>query len=136
MKYHATLILCAILIFCASCTLLKKSTKSTLQNKVETNGQTYLDRLDLKTANKETRTYTYWKDSLLYQYQHVLENTEEAKQYSYNTVNKQLIQQQQQQKKTEPPDVWTYGIMTVALIGILILYLFKFRQFVFKNKIT
>lgn len=110
-----------ILMFCIGCTLFKKSTKNTQQNKLETNEQTYLKRVDLKTANKETKIHTWWKDSLLYQYQVILENTEEKKQSSFNTENTQMARHQYQQKKTEPPDVWIFGIITVAIAGFLIL---------------
>lgn len=110
-----------ILMFCIGCTLFRKSTKNTQQNRVERNEKTHLERVELKTANKETKIYTWWKDSLLYQYQHILENTEEANHSALNTDNKQVTKQQQQLKKTEPPDVWIYGIITVAIAGLLIL---------------
>lgn len=113
-----TLLASVILTFFASCTLLKKSTKNTQQNKRQTNEQMHLERVDLKTANKETKIYTYWKDSLLYQHEHILENTEETKRGSFNTDHKQTTEQQQELKRTEPPDLWLYGGIAIAGISI------------------
>ncbi len=107
-----------ILMFCIGCTLLKKSTKNTQQNRQESNEQTYLGRVDLKTANKETKIYSFWKDSLLYQYQHILENTQEAKHTELGGHKNQVSKQQQELKKTEPPDLWIYG--TIVIAGFLI----------------
>lgn len=125
------LVTLVILMFCTGCTLLKKNTKSIQQSRLETNEQSYLERVDLKTANKETKIYSYWKDSSLYQYQHIVENTKEAGHSKLNTDNKQVTKQQHQLKKTEPPDRWVNGVIIIALTAVLIFtFRFWFRRII------
>ncbi|WP_144009589.1 hypothetical protein [Pedobacter nyackensis] len=91
-----------------------------MENNLETNHKTYLERVNLKTASKETNIYTYWNDSSVFQYQNIRENIEEAKRSTVNTDEKQVMQQRETMKKTEPPDLWVYGVVIIIGIGILI----------------
>ncbi|SMD15055.1 hypothetical protein SAMN04488101_1187 [Pedobacter nyackensis] len=113
-------LICLILALSAGCMLFKKNTKTTMENNLETNHKTYLERVNLKTASKETNIYTYWNDSSVFQYQNIRENIEEAKRSTVNTDEKQVMQQRETMKKTEPPDLWVYGVVIIIGIGILI----------------
>ena len=121
-------LVCLILALSAGCMLFKKNTKTRMENKLETHQHSYLERVNLKTATKETNIYTYWNDSSVFQYQNIRENIEEAKRSTVNTEEKQVLQQKETMKKTEPPDMWVYGIAIVAGIGILILVVKFWRK--------
>lgn len=110
-----------MLTFCAGCALFKKGTKVTTQHSIQTIDKSYLDRVELKTASKETKIYSYWKDSALYQYRHILENTEAAEHTASGRDTKQTRRQQQHLKKTEPPDLWLYGAGIITVAAILLL---------------
>lgn len=121
-------LVCLILALSAGCMLFKKNTKTAMENKLETNQHTYLERVNLKTANKETNIYTYWNDSSVFQYQNIRENIIEAKRSAVNTDEKQVMQQQEMMKKTEPPDLWVYGVALIVGIGVLILVVRFWRK--------
>lgn len=121
-------VVCLVLMFCTGCILFKKSTKSTTENKSENQVQAYLERVNLKTANRETNIYTYWNDSSVFQYQNIRENIEEAKHNTVNKNEKQVTQQKETVKKTEPPDLWVYGVIVVVVIGVLILVVRFWRK--------
>lgn len=114
-------VVCLVLIFCMGCMLFKKSTKSTTETRSENQVQAYLERVNLKTSNRETNIYTYWNDSSVFQYQNVRENIEVTKHNTVNKNEKQVTQQKEMVKKTEPPDLWVYGVIVVVVVGVLIL---------------
>lgn len=99
-----------------------------MESKLETKGQTYLERLNLKTANKETNIYTYWNDRYKYQFKKIQENIDETKCSAALSDEKQVLQQQQSLKKTEPPDLWKYEIFAVVALGLLLTMLKFWRE--------
>ena len=114
------MITCFLLIHLTGCMLFKKSSKATLQNRSDSSSQSYLERISLKTANKETNIYTYWNDSAAFQFQHILENVDEAKLSSLSNKENQVTKQNQTIKKTEPPDLWIYGIIAILVAVVLV----------------
>jgi hypothetical protein len=108
-----------LLIHFTGCMLFKKSSKATLQNRSDSNSQSYLERVSLKTANKETNIYTYWNDSLIFQFQNIRENVDEAKLSVLSNKENQVTKQEQTIKKAEPPDLWLYGVVAILVAVVL-----------------
>ena len=114
------MIVCLLLFLFNGCMLFKKSSKASLQNRSDSNSQSYLERVSLKTANKETNIYTYWNDSLIFQFQNIRENVDEAKLSALSNKENQVTKQEQTIKKTEPPDLWVYGVAAILVAVVLV----------------
>jgi maltose-binding protein MalE len=103
------------------CNLFKKTTKSTSSNAQSTAKQADVSQLILKTANKETQIFTYWKDSALYQYQNIKEHIEEAKSSAVKVKEEEMVKRQRTIKKAEPARVWVYiGVLLVVVGGVIV----------------
>lgn len=61
------------------CATMKKTDKSINTVSTEASKQTYLDKVAITNTGKETQTFTWWKDSAVYQYQLVKERAADTK---------------------------------------------------------
>lgn len=114
------MIVCLLLFLLNGCVLFKKSSKASLQNRSDSNNQSYLERVSLKTANKETNIYTYWNDSSIFQFQNIRENVDEAKLSALSNKENQVTKQEQTIKKAEPLDLWMYGVVAILVTIVLV----------------
>lgn len=108
----------------SSCALFKKTTKTVSQNNLRTEKQTYLDKTEVKTADKETHTYTWWNDSTIYQYQHVRERIDEAKTGSLKTKETVVSEEKVLSKSSNPLHIWIYVVIVMMIIALLV---FRYR---------
>lgn len=111
------------LIIC-SCTLFKKSSRTSDVVKKSSLNQLESNQLVLKNIGKETQVFTYWNDSGFYQYQLVKEMSKESA--STRLVNKEIQEYKEKkvERKSEPVKVWGY----VGLILVFIISFFLYRK--------
>ena len=101
------------------CALFKKTskTKTTETERIEKKSE--LNMLDLKSAHRQTSIFTLWDSGMVYQYQVILEKTDEAKltgieANEVGTVKKEVID-----KVSKP---WYLGIYLGAALILIGLY--------------
>nr|WP_121270570.1 hypothetical protein [Pedobacter schmidteae] len=106
----------------SSCALSKKNTKTVAQNNLRTEKQSYLDKTEVKTTDKETRTYAWWNDSTMYQYQHVRERLDEAKTGSLKTKETTATKEEVLSKSNTSFYILVYAAIVMAVICGYIAY--------------
>lgn len=109
-------ILALLTLFLCSCSLFKKTSKTT-----ELSTQSSIKRLEssqmlLKTSGMETQIFTYWNDSGFYQYQHIKEQIDQAKSDQLLVAERQEAKHSFNTKKVEPIGIWIYGVVLLALV--------------------
>lgn len=104
-----------------SCALFKKTNREVALNSQTINKQSELSQLVLKTAGRETQIYTYWNDSGFYQYQRIMEQTDQTEM----TKLEHKDERQLKQKITQSVSTPSYAFMLVLL---LVIYLFFFGK--------
>lgn len=109
------------------CALFKKTTKLSAVNEKESSKVSYLDKVDVQTANKETHTYTWWNDSSVYQYQNVQELVEGTKLEKVSSTEKELERDETVKKESTPVKIWIYAGIAILIIGLL----FIIRKIIF-----
>jgi hypothetical protein len=113
------------LLFC-SCTLFKKTSRTSDITKKTSLNQLEFSQLVLKKAGKETQIFTYWNDSGFYQYQVIKEQIQERASAQLKVEEKEVSKEKQISKKSEPVKVWGYILLLIALFVVYFL-LKKFR---------
>lgn len=108
-----------VIINLMGCALFQKTNRLSSVNGKETSTQTYLDKVDVKTASKETHNYTWWNDSSVYQYQIIREHVDETKQERLNSAEKALERNKTVEKERTPVKIWMYAGITILILGLL-----------------
>lgn len=105
-----------------SCSLFKRTTKSTSAATFDLSKQVQENHLLLTTKQKETQIYSYWKDSIFYQYQLIKEQVEQTKAGTVKTREKQEAKQEQITKESRPIEVWIYAGIVLGIIGFVLIF--------------
>lgn len=107
------------------CALMRKTDKVDRTAQKEITKQTYLDKVDVKNTGKEIRTFTWWNDSTVYQYQSVREQVDELKGLKLTAKEDTSVVLKQREKRVEAVPV--FG--TLALIGLMIVLYILYKRF-------
>ena len=115
--------LCLIIfILLSSCSLFKKATKTTFTESFDLSKQTEQHQLDLKTMHKETQIYSWWKDSIFYQYEVIKEHVDQARAGNLKTLEKQEAKQEQTVKVSQPVEAWIYAGIVVGIVVFILVF--------------
>ncbi|RYY13448.1 MAG: hypothetical protein EOO04_31860 [Chitinophagaceae bacterium] len=111
-----------IILLLSSCSLFRKTTKTTAAESFDLSKQTEMQTLDLKTSQKETQIYTWWKDSIFYQYEVIREQEDQTKAEKMNVLEKQGATQQYTTKERNPAEVLVYAGIILGIIGFVLIF--------------
>ena len=111
-----------LILLLSGCSLFKKTTKTTAHRSFDLSKQTEAHSLDLKTMQKETQIYSWWNDSIFYQYELVKEQVDQAKAGTSKTLEKQEARQEQMVKVSTPVEVWIYAGIVLGIIGFVLIF--------------
>ncbi|TCD02718.1 hypothetical protein [Pedobacter psychroterrae] len=110
------------IILLSSCSLFKKTTKSSATSSFDLSKQIEENQLALTTTQKETKIYSLWKDSVFYQYQLIKEQVDNAKAGTVKTQENQQTKQEQTTKESKPVETWIYAGIILGLIGFILIF--------------
>ena len=111
-----------IIVLLSSCSLFKKTTKTTNSASFDLSKQTEAHRLELQTAQKETQIYSFWKDSIFYQYAMIKEKVDQARAGTLKVQENQEATQEKAVKESQPMEIWIYGITLLGIIGFALIF--------------
>ena len=111
MKYIALI----ITLFMCSCSLFKKTSRSSDITKKSSLNQLESSQLVLKNIGKETQIFTYWNDSGFYQYQLIKEQSKEQTATQLKSKEIQDVKEKRTSKQSEPVRVWGFVVSVVVL---------------------
>jgi flagellar biogenesis protein FliO len=114
MKYIAFI----ITLFICSCSLFKKTSRSSDITKKSSLNQLESSQLVLKNIGNETQIFTYWNDSGFYQYQFIREQSKEQTATQLKSKEIQDVKEKQTIKKAEPIGLFGYIVFLVVLFII------------------
>ena len=109
-------------LFLSSCSLFKKTTKTTNSASFDLSKQTQEHQLDLKTTQKETQIYSWWNDSIFYRYEVIKEQVDQAKAATIKTLEKQEARQEQMEKVSKPVVLWIYTGIVLGIIALVLVF--------------
>jgi|GEM_PF-554740 len=122
-----TILFVVVVVCLAGCALFRKTSKTIDRATHSSSKQLESTELILKSTGKETQIFTYWNDSVLYQYQHINEQIDLAKSGKLNTRENQQAKQSVTVKKSMPVKVLIY-IGLAAVLAIIFIVLFKIHK--------
>ncbi|RYG34367.1 MAG: hypothetical protein EOO01_32325 [Chitinophagaceae bacterium] len=96
--------------------------KSSTTNSFDLSKQSEENQLTLTTMQKETQVYSYWKDSIYYQYEVIREQIDQAKAGAVKTLENQQAKQEQTIKESQPIDVWIYAGIILGIIWFILTF--------------
>jgi len=130
-----TTLLVIILICFSGCGVFRKTSKTTDQVSHSATKELESTALLLKSAGKETQTFTYWNDSGFYQFQQIKEQIDQAESTKLNTQESQQLTKSNTLKKSEPANALIFIGLVIILIVIFMFLLkqFKFLKFWHNN---
>lgn len=112
-----------IVIICLSgCALFKRTNKTEYTNEREASKQIYLDRVGIKSANKESHTFSWWNDSSFYQYQNIREDVKEAQLERLNSKEKVSAKIKNVKKERASVNLWIPVGIVCLILGLVLLY--------------
>ncbi|MNK20339.1 hypothetical protein D3C87_385760 [compost metagenome] len=111
-----------ILMISQSCSLFKKTTKTTVNDSQSSLKSSDFKWLNIKTANKETNVYTYWDSGMVYQYQNIREQVDQAESAGLKITDEAITKKNLMVKESKPPVLWIYTGIGLLLIGGLVVY--------------
>jgi len=115
-----------LILLLSSCSLFKTTTKTTAAKSFDLSKQIDARSLDIQTAQKETQIYSWWKDSVFYQYSQIKEQVDQAKAATVVLQENQEVKQEQTVKESEPAEAWVCGSFVFGMIVfVLIFYRWK-----------
>lgn len=118
----------ALVINLMSCALFKTTSRLSAVKGKESSKQSYLDRVDVKTLNRETHTYTWLKDTTVFQYQNIQEYAEEAILEKLSSSEKELERSKAVKKESSPLKFFLFaGIL--FLVFCLFMFVKKLGNF-------
>lgn len=106
----------------SSCALFKKTTKSSETSSFDLSKQTEENQLALITTQKETQIYSYWKDSMFYQYEVIKEQIDQSKAGTVKTQENQETKQERSIKESQPLDIWIYAGIILGIIWLILIF--------------
>lgn len=106
------------------CALFKKTSREVSLNTASSLKQRESSQLVLKTKAKETQIFTYWTDSGVYQYQRILEQSDQAQMTELKKKETQRIKQKTTTAKSRPAYILIFVLLIV--VGALVLWLRRF----------
>lgn len=115
-----------ITLFMYSCSLFKKTSRSSDVTKKSSLNQLESSQLVLKNIGKETQIFTYWNDSGFYQYQLIKEQSKEQTATQLKSKEIQDVKEKQTSKKSEPVRLWGFVVSVVVLCIIACFWIKKF----------
>jgi hypothetical protein len=118
------IILIIIISSASGCALFQKTTKQRSQGKQEQSRQSELNRLALKTGQKETNVYTYWPDGSVYQWQHSVAQVDEAK-FGTLRVDEQATAKTEGTTTQRVPSTTSFIILLVAGVLMMLFIIYK-----------
>jgi hypothetical protein len=101
------------------CALFKKTTKRSTEGKVELNKQMELDKLAVKTGQKETNVLTYWPDGAVYQWENRIEQLDEARYGKLRVEENAVTKTEGTAVESVPSYKWLVVVASVILIMLL-----------------
>lgn len=107
------------------CATMRKTDKTEHTARKEMEKQTYLDKVAITNAGKETQTFTWWNDSTVYQYQSVKEQTAEVK--AERLAAKENTSVALKESKKHVHTVSILGI--IALLCLMTVLFFAYKRF-------
>lgn len=110
------------LMISQSCSLFKKTTKTTVNDSQSSLKSSDFKWLNIKTANKETNVYTYWDSGMVYQYQNIREQVDQAESAGLKITDEAITKKNLVVKESKPPVLWIYTGIGLLLIGGLVVY--------------
>ena len=111
-----------LLALLSSCSLFKKTTKNTTSASFDLSRQTEARSLDLLTAQKETQIYSFWKDSIFYQFALIKEQADQARAGTLKVQENLEAKQDQTIKESRPMEMWIYVITLLGIIGFALIF--------------
>ena len=111
-----------LIILLSSCALFKKTVKSSSTSSFDLSKQTEENQLALTTTQRETQIYSYWKDSMFYQYEAIREQVDQAKAGTVKALENQETKQEQITKESRPVEAWIYAGIILGLIAFIIIF--------------
>ncbi|MNY45658.1 hypothetical protein D3C86_1807780 [compost metagenome] len=109
------------MLFC-SCSLFRKTNKTTDIAIKSSKSQLDFGQLVLKSSDKETQVFTYWTNSGFYQYQHIKEQIDQTKSEQLNAIGQHEAQQTMIDKKATSVQAWGFIGMVILTIVFGFLY--------------
>ncbi|RYE50712.1 MAG: hypothetical protein EOP48_19320 [Sphingobacteriales bacterium] len=106
----------------SSCGLFKKTTRTTDFQSFDLSKETDARRLDLTAMQKETQSYSWWKDSIFYQYEVIKEKVDQARATNLTTWEKQESKQEQTVKISKPVENWIYVGIILGIVGFVLIF--------------
>lgn len=113
----------AVSLLLQSCSLFKKTTKTTVNDSQSTSKSSDFNWLKIKTANKETNVFTYWDSGMVYQYQNIREQVDQVESAGLKTTDEVTTKKDVVVKESKPPILWIYAGIGLLLTGMLVVYL-------------
>ena len=110
------------LMLLQSCSLFKKTTKTTVNDSQSSSKSSDFNWLNIKTANKETNIFTYWDSGMVYQYQNIREQADQAESAGLKTTDSFTTKKNLVVKESKPPVLWIYAGIGLLLTGVLVVY--------------
>ena len=110
-----------MMLFC-SCSLFRKTSKTTDIVHKSSKSQLDFGQLVLKSSGKETQVYTYWNDSGFYQYQNIKEQIDQVKSEQLTAIGQHEAQQTIIDKKATSVQAWGFIGMVILTIVFGFLY--------------
>lgn len=106
-----------------SCSLFRKTSRT--KDVVTQSSRNQLDfgQVVLKSADKETRIFTYWNDSSFYQYQNVKEQVNKAETNQWAAKAQHKEEQMVAAKNTTSVQAW----VVISLVVIIIVFSLFYR---------
>jgi len=111
-----------LILSLSSCSLFKKTTKTTTIGSFDLSKQTEARSLELQTAQKETQIYSFWKDSIFYQYALIKEQADQARAVTLKVQENLEAKQEQTIKESRPMEMWIYVITLLGIIGFALIF--------------
>ncbi|RYE37872.1 MAG: hypothetical protein EOP48_27980 [Sphingobacteriales bacterium] len=111
-----------LILLLSSCSLFKKTTKTIAKGSFDLSKQIEARSLDTQTAQKETQIYSWWKDSVFYQYAQIKEQVDQAKAATVVLQENQEVKQEQTIKESEPAEEWVYGSLVFGMIVFVLMF--------------
>jgi ATP-dependent Zn protease len=111
------------MLFC-SCSLFRKTSKTTDIAIKSSKSQLDFGQLVLKSSGKETQVFTYWTDSGFYQYQHIKEQINKAETGQLSTIIQHEAEETVAVKNTTSVQIW--GVIGLIILTIVFGFLYYF----------
>ena len=121
-RWHQRNVFLFCIVLLSSCSLFKKTTKTTNSASFDLSKQTEARSLALETAQKETQIYSFWKDSIFYQYAMIKEKVEQERAGTLKVQENQEATQEKAVNESQPVESWIYMGIILCIVGVLLIF--------------